>query len=85
VIIRQRPGTAKGVIFQTLEDESGFANIVIWPKTFEKFREEVLGAPLVSIEGTLEKKGDVIHVIAHRFVDLSHRLHKLPSASRDFC
>jgi error-prone DNA polymerase len=84
VIIRQRPGTAKGVIFQTIEDETGFANIVIWPHVFEQFREETLACPFIAIEGIVEKQGDVIHVIAKRLRDLSHQLRDIEAKSRDF-
>jgi error-prone DNA polymerase len=84
VIIRQRPGTAKGVIFQTLEDETGFANIVIWPSVFEQFRYETLTAPILSIEGVLERKDNVAHVIAQKLIDISGQLHELSMSSRDF-
>jgi error-prone DNA polymerase len=84
VIIRQRPQTAKGVIFHTIEDESGFANIVIWPHVFEQYRHETLAAPYVGIEGVVEKQDGVIHVIARKLTNLSHHLENLESRSRDF-
>lgn len=84
VIIRQRPMTAKGVIFQTLEDETGFANIVIWPSIFEQFRLETLSSPFLSIEGVLERKDGVAHLIAHKMKDMSPFLARLPSSARDF-
>ncbi|MDZ5699282.1 error-prone DNA polymerase [Chelativorans sp. M5D2P16] len=74
VLIRQRPGTSKGVIFMTLEDETGIANAVVWHKVFERFRPQVLGARFVRITGRLQSAGDVIHVVAERIEDLSHRL-----------
>jgi error-prone DNA polymerase len=77
VLVRQRPGTASGVIFATLEDETGVANIIVWPKTFERFRRIVLTASLIGVEGTLQREGIVIHVIAHRLIDYSHYLRGL--------
>jgi DNA polymerase III alpha subunit len=77
VLVRQRPGTASGVIFMTLEDETGIANIVVWPRVFETFRRIVLTSRLIGIEGTLQREGLVIHVIAERAVDLSHLLNDL--------
>jgi error-prone DNA polymerase len=74
VLVRQRPGTAKGVIFATLEDETSIANIIIWPKTFERFRRELLGSRLLGVEGELQREGDVIHVIAARLVNLTAKL-----------
>jgi error-prone DNA polymerase len=74
VLVRQRPGTAKGVIFATLEDETSIANIIIWPKTFERFRRELLGSRLLGVEGELQREGEVIHVIAARLVNLTAKL-----------
>lgn len=71
VLVRQRPGTASGVIFATLEDESGVSNIIIWPKVFEANRRVVLGARVLGVKGTLQREGIVIHVIAKEFVDLT--------------
>ena len=79
VLVRQRPGTASGVIFMTLEDETGIANIVVWPKLFEQFRAEVLGGRLVAIDGPVQKEGDVIHVVAERVHDWTPLLAKLSS------
>jgi error-prone DNA polymerase len=89
VLVRQRPGTASGVIFATLEDETGVANIVIWPQVFERFRRAVLASSLMRVEGRLQREGDVIHVIAERIADLSTLLHGLGDRdpafpSRDF-
>jgi error-prone DNA polymerase len=69
VLVRQRPGTASGVIFMTLEDETGIANIVVWPKLFEQYRREVLGGRLVAIDGPVQSESGVIHVIAERVHD----------------
>lgn len=74
VLIRQRPGTSKGVIFMTLEDETGIANIVVWHKIFERFRPQVLGARFVRIAGRLQVASGVVHLIAERIEDLSARL-----------
>ena len=77
VLIRQRPGTAKGVIFMTLEDETGIANTIVWPKIFETFRPVVLGARLVSVTGKLQNEKGVIHVVADRIDDLTALLGRL--------
>ncbi len=80
VLVRQRPGTASGVIFMTLEDETGIANIVVWPKLFEQYRREVLGGRLVAIDGPVQKEGDVIHVVAERVHDWNPLLAELSEA-----
>jgi error-prone DNA polymerase len=77
VLVRQRPGTASGVIFMTLEDEDGIANIVVWPKVFEANRRIVLGGRMVMIEGKLQREGIVVHVVADRVTDLTPMLHTL--------
>jgi error-prone DNA polymerase len=77
VLIRQRPGTAKGVIFMTLEDETGIANTIVWPKTFETFRPVVLGARVVSVTGKLQNEKGVIHVVADHIDDLTPLLRRL--------
>ena len=75
VLVRQRPGSAKGVIFMTLEDETGIANVVVWPKVMEQFRREVMGARLVMVEGRIQSsKEKVVHLVAERLVDRSHDL-----------
>ena len=71
VLVRQRPGTANGVIFMTLEDETGIANTIVWPQMFETFRPIVLGARLVSVTGKLQNEKGVIHVVAERVDDLT--------------
>jgi error-prone DNA polymerase len=87
VLIRQQPGTAKGVIFMTLEDETGVANIVLWPKIFAQFRRVALGSRLLGVEGRIQRddSGYVIHVVADRLVDLSDHLRSLtqPPIPRD--
>jgi error-prone DNA polymerase len=77
VLIRQRPGTAKGVIFMTLEDETGIANTIVWPKIFETFRPVVLGARLVGVTGRLQNEKGVIHVVAEQIEDLTPLLRRL--------
>ena len=80
VLMRQRPGTAKGVIFMTIEDETGAANIIVWPKTFEKQRAEVLGARLVAVTGDAQGESGVIHLIARKVEDISADLRKIERA-----
>ncbi|MBL3552996.1 error-prone DNA polymerase [Rhodovulum sulfidophilum] len=77
VITRQRPGTASGVIFLTLEDETGVANVVVWPKLYERYRRAVMGGRLLRVSGRLEREGIVVHLIAEQIEDLSHRLSEL--------
>jgi error-prone DNA polymerase len=76
-IVRQQPATASGVIFMTLEDETGIANIVVWRKVFERFRPVVMGARLVEVTGRVQREGEVIHVVADRLADLSAVLRRL--------
>jgi error-prone DNA polymerase len=83
VLVRQRPGTASGVIFMTLEDDGGIANIVVWPKVFEANRRIVLGSRMVAIEGKLQREGLVIHVVADRVTDLSPLLRTLNEDQHD--
>jgi error-prone DNA polymerase len=82
VLVRQRPGTASGVIFMTLEDETGIANIVVWPKVFEEFRRQVLAGRLVAVDGPVQSESGVIHVVAERIYDYTPMLAAL-SMSRD--
>ncbi|MGH6884409.1 MAG: OB-fold nucleic acid binding domain-containing protein, partial [Hypericibacter sp.] len=79
VLVRQRPGTASGVIFATLEDETGIANIVIWPRTFERYRRALLGANLLGVVGKLQREGIVTHLIADRLIDLTGHLRDMAS------
>jgi error-prone DNA polymerase len=75
VLVRQRPGSAKGVVFMTLEDETGIANIVVWPKVMERFRKEVMGARLVLVEGHIQSSPEkVVHLVAERLFDRSRDL-----------
>ena len=79
VLIRQRPGSAKGVVFITIEDETGVANLVVWPDVFEKQRKIVMGARLMAVHGIVQRDpdSDVIHVVARRLEDHSHMLRHL--------
>jgi error-prone DNA polymerase len=84
VTCRQRPDTASGVIFVTLEDETGMINVVVWRSLAGKQRRELLGAKLLGVYGTVEREGDVIHLIAARLSDYSRWLGRLTPAARDF-
>ena len=81
---RQRPATASGVVFITLEDESGNSNIVVWKQLMERQRATLLGARLLKVKGVVERDAKVIHVIAGDLIDLSHLLDGLKLSSRDF-
>jgi error-prone DNA polymerase len=85
VTVRQRPGTAKGVMFVTLEDETGNVNVIVWPSLQEKQRKEALSASLLAVYGVWQCQGEVRHLVAHRLVDMSHLLGGLQSTSRNFC
>jgi error-prone DNA polymerase len=84
VVGRQRPGTATGIVFVTLEDESGLVNVVVHPQLVEKQRKELLGATLLGVFGQLQIEGEVVHLVAKRLVDLSVWLGRLETSSRDF-
>ncbi|MEO5861450.1 MAG: error-prone DNA polymerase [Burkholderiales bacterium] len=84
VTCRQRPGTASGVTFITLEDETGYSNIVVWRDLADRQRRVLLASSLMCVEGIVERKGEVIHVIAKRLIDHSRLLGNLVIASRDF-
>ena len=74
VILRQRPGTAKGVIFLTLEDETGVVNIIVWRKMYEKFRRAVIAGRMLRVTGRLQRAHSVTHVLAEQIEDISHML-----------
>jgi error-prone DNA polymerase len=84
VTCRQRPGTASGVVFVTLEDETGNINVVVWNSLVERQRRELLGSSLMGVHGIVERKGDVVHLVAGKLVDHSHLLGSLVTESRDF-
>jgi error-prone DNA polymerase len=83
VLVRQRPGTAGGICFMTIEDETGFANLVIFEKLFDQYRKEILQSRLIMVEGRLQREGEVIHVIVRRCYDLSGLLRQLTAAESD--
>ncbi|WP_029363496.1 error-prone DNA polymerase [Herbaspirillum lusitanum] len=85
VTVRQRPGTAKGVLFITIEDETGSTNVIIWPTLVEKQRNEVLNASLLGVYGIWQSHSGVKHLVAKRLVDLSYLLGEINVSSRDFC
>ncbi|WP_296104786.1 error-prone DNA polymerase [uncultured Agrobacterium sp.] len=74
VLVRQRPGSAKGVMFITMEDESGIANLVVWPKIFEANRRTILSAGMIAVRGRVQREGEVVHLVAQRLTDLSAEL-----------
>jgi len=84
VTCRQRPDTASGVVFVTLEDECGNVNVVVWRHLVERQRRELLGARLLGVHGRIERDGEVVHLVAERLVDHSALLGPLVTASRDF-
>ncbi|WP_421578204.1 error-prone DNA polymerase [Shinella sp. M31] len=84
VLVRQKPGSAKGVMFITIEDETGPANIVVWPKLFERRRRVVLGSSMMAINGRIQREGEVVHLIAQQLFDLSGDLSSLSERDTDF-
>ncbi|MGA1801825.1 error-prone DNA polymerase [Rhizobium sp. HT1-10] len=84
VLVRQRPGSAKGVVFMTLEDETGVSNAIVWPKIFEKYRSIAMGARLVKVRGRLQSANGVIHVVADHLEDLTPSLGLLQREARRF-
>ncbi len=93
VLVRQRPGSAHGVVFLTLEDETNIANVVVWRKIFERFRPTILSATLLAVQGQVQREGEVVHLIARRLADLSGELakvgqndgHPIRVGARNFC
>jgi error-prone DNA polymerase len=82
VLVRQRPGTAKGTVFMTIEDETGIANIVVWPKKMDQYRKEVMGARLILIEGRVQKSVEgVTHIVAERLIDRTFEMGRLSDGS----
>jgi len=84
VITRQRPGSAQGVTFVTLEDETGYVNLIVWRDVAERQRQVLVGSRLMAVAGELQLEGEVMHVIARRLVDLSRWLGRVAASSRDF-
>ena len=77
VLVRQRPGTAKGVIFITLEDETGVSNVVVWQKIYESFRRAVIAGRLLRVTGRIQREGGVCHIVAEVVEDISPMLDAL--------
>jgi error-prone DNA polymerase len=84
VTCRQRPGTASGVVFLTLEDETGNINVIVWPAIQERYRQSLMTAQLLLVKGTVESREGVVHVIAGTLEDCSEHLAALTVQSRDF-
>ncbi len=83
--MRQRPGTANGVLLMTLEDETGQVNVILWPGLLEKFRKEALGAALLAVYRVWQAEGKARHLIASKLVDRTELLGALPTSAREFC
>lgn len=83
VLVRQRPGSAKGTVFLTLEDETGIANIIVWPKVFEALRAVVIGSRLVLVTGRLQRESDVLHIVAEKAEDWTRALAQLSDTGLD--
>ena len=77
VLVRQRPGTAKGVIFITLEDETGVCNVIVWRKIYEQFRRAVIAGRVLRVTGQMQREGDVSHIISQHIEDVSYMLDDL--------
>ena len=77
ILVRQRPGSAKGILFITIEDESGIANAVVWPDRFQAQRRTIMTATMVGIQGRVQREGIVIHIVADRIVDYSDMLREV--------
>lgn len=84
VLVRQRPGTASGVVFETIEDETGVANLILWSDVYERYRPAARHAGLLQADGYVQREGQVVHVLAKRLFDLSHLLAGYRMESRDF-
>ena len=84
VLIRQRPGTASGVVFVTLEDETGVANLILWPQVYEQYHAAGRHATLLQADGYVQRQGQVVHVLVKRLFDLTEMLDGLHQKSRDF-
>ena len=85
VLVRQRPGTAKGVIFITLEDETGISNIIVWRKMYERFRRAVIAGRALKVTGRVQRESGVTHVIAEQIEDISPMLDELIRPQKPRC
>jgi len=79
VLVRQKPGTASGVVFLTLEDEFGVFNVIVWPNIFKKYRNQIIGGRMLKITGKIQKENNIIHIIASSIEDISSMLDDLLS------
>ena len=84
VLVRQRPMTARGIFFVTLEDETGIANLVIWPQVFERYRAAARHGAVILVNGRVDREGEVVHVIVERLESLDERMGKLAFTARSF-
>ena len=84
VLVRQKPGSAKGVMFITIEDETGHANVIVWPSLFERQRGVVFTASMLGVRGRVQREGEVIHVIADELLDLSALLRSVGERDEAF-
>lgn len=84
VLVRQRPGSANGVMFITLEDETGIANLVVWTKVFETYRRVVMSSSMIAVHGRIQREGEVVHLVAHRLTDLSAELASVGQRDQPF-
>ena len=84
VLVRQKPGSAKGVMFITIEDETGIANLVIWPSLFEEQRRLILSASMIGVVGKVQREGAVVHLVAERLTDLTGLLHSISDRNQSF-
>jgi error-prone DNA polymerase len=84
VLVRQKPGSAKGVLFITMEDETEISNLTVWPSVFERYRRLILSAGLLGVTGKVQREGDVMHVIVEHLVDLTHLLRSVGDRNAAF-
>ena len=84
VLVRQRPGTASGIVFMTLEDETATANLIVRPNVFERYHQAARHSVAILAQGRVERQGEVVHVMVHRIQDITDKLQPIPMASRDF-
>ncbi len=85
VLVRQRPGTAQGVVFLTLEDETGVVNVVIWRNLYETYRRAIIAGRMIRVHGQVQRENTVIHVVAKTITDVSYLLDRLPEFDSSPC
>jgi DNA polymerase III alpha subunit len=85
VLVRQRPGTAKGVIFITLEDETGISNVIVWRAMYERFRRAVIAGRCLRVTGRLQREAGVTHIVAEHIEDISWMLDRLVAENHELC